>query len=94
MLSKYVGFSFSLAWYLCEADLWPMPRLHFLDVSSNNLTGTLPNFADWNVSSAGVVFNLSNNMFYGLLNTSLDRFKMIDLSSNFLEGGTDPDKKL
>ena len=42
--------------------------------------------ADWNVSSAGVVFNLSNNMFYGLLNTSLDRFKMIDLSSNFLEG--------
>ncbi|KAG4382392.1 hypothetical protein JHK82_039063 [Glycine max] len=68
------------------ANLRSMPRLHFLDVSSNNLTGTLPNFADWNVSSAGVVFNLSNNMFYGLLNTSLDRFKMIDLSSNFLEG--------
>ncbi|WVY90822.1 hypothetical protein V8G54_036336 [Vigna mungo] len=60
------------------------PRLSFLDVSSNNLTGTLPNFT--NDSSAGAVFNLSNNMFYGLLNTSLDKFKTIDLSSNYLEG--------
>ncbi|KAG4379437.1 hypothetical protein AAZX31_17G237400 [Glycine max] len=68
------------------ADLWPMPRLHFLDVSSNNLTGTLPNFTSWNVSSVGFVFNLSNNLFYGLLNTSLDRFEIIDLSSNYLEG--------
>ena len=63
-----------------------MPRLHFLDVSSNNLTGTLPNFTSWNVSSVGFVFNLSNNLFYGLLNTSLDRFEIIDLSSNYLEG--------
>ncbi|CAJ1972439.1 unnamed protein product [Sphenostylis stenocarpa] len=61
------------------------PRLNFLDVSSNNLTGTLPNFASWNDSS-GVVFNLSNNLFYGLLNTSLYRFKTMDLSSNYLEG--------
>lgn len=68
------------------AKLGSMPRLRYLDVSSNNLTGTLPNFANWNVSSASVVFNLSNNMFYGVLNTSLDRFKMIDLSSNYLEG--------
>ncbi|TKY57716.1 LRR receptor serine/threonine-protein kinase [Spatholobus suberectus] len=68
------------------ANLRSMPRLQFLDVSSNNLTGTLPNFASWNVSSAGAVFNLSNNLFYGPLNTSLDRFKMIDLSSNYLEG--------
>ncbi|RDX95101.1 putative LRR receptor-like serine/threonine-protein kinase, partial [Mucuna pruriens] len=68
------------------STLSSMPRLRFLDVSSNNLTGTLPNFARWNVSSAGAVFNLSNNLFYGVLNNSLDGFKMIDLSSNYFEG--------
>ncbi|XP_020231416.1 probable LRR receptor-like serine/threonine-protein kinase At2g16250 [Cajanus cajan] len=67
-------------------NLRSMPRLQFLDVSSNNLTGMLPNFLSWNVSSAGAVFNLSNNLFYGHLNTSLDRFQAIDLSSNYLEG--------
>ncbi|KAL2318734.1 hypothetical protein Fmac_032610 [Flemingia macrophylla] len=67
-------------------NLLSMPRLRFLDVSSNNLTGMLPNFASWNVASTGVVFNLSNNMFYGFLNTSLDRFEVMDLSSNYLEG--------
>ncbi|KAK7376805.1 hypothetical protein VNO80_02222 [Phaseolus coccineus] len=66
-------------------NLRPTPRLSFLDVSSNNLTGTLPNFTSWNVSSAGVVFNLSNNLFYGDLNISLYMFKKIDLSSNYLE---------
>jgi len=67
-------------------DLRRTPRLSFLDVSSNNLTGTLPNFTGWNDSSAGVVFNLSNNLFYGPLNTSLHMFKTIDVSSNYLEG--------
>ncbi|XP_027332518.1 probable LRR receptor-like serine/threonine-protein kinase At2g16250 [Abrus precatorius] len=67
------------------ATLGSLRSLQFLDVSSNNLTGTLPNFSSWNVSS-GAVFNLSNNLFYGPLNVSLDKFKMIDLSSNYLEG--------
>ncbi|XP_019443204.1 PREDICTED: probable LRR receptor-like serine/threonine-protein kinase At2g16250 isoform X2 [Lupinus angustifolius] len=62
---------------------WSLPSLHVLDVSSNNLTGPLPKFS--NVSSAGAIFNLSNNLFYGSLNTSFTKFKMIDLSGNYLE---------
>ncbi|XP_061358057.1 probable LRR receptor-like serine/threonine-protein kinase At2g16250 [Gastrolobium bilobum] len=69
------------------AKMWSMPSLHFLDVSSNNLTGPLPKFSN-NVSSTGAIFNLSNNLFYGSLslNTSLNKFKMIDLSGNYLQG--------
>ncbi|CAL0332666.1 unnamed protein product [Lupinus luteus] len=60
-----------------------LPSLHILDVSSNNLIGPLPKFS--NVSSTGAIFNLSNNLFYGSLNTSFTKFKMIDLSGNYLE---------
>ncbi|KAE9586164.1 hypothetical protein Lal_00010050 [Lupinus albus] len=62
---------------------WSLPSLHFLDVSSNNLTGPLPKFSDF--SSTGATFNLSNNLFYGSLNTSSTKFKMIDLSGNYLQ---------
>lgn len=70
------------------ATLWSMPGLRFLDVSGNNLTGPLPNLLSGsNVSSTGAIFNLSNNLLYGPVNNSLlNKFKMIDLSGNYLEG--------
>ncbi|XP_054795769.1 probable LRR receptor-like serine/threonine-protein kinase At2g16250 [Prosopis cineraria] len=65
--------------------LWSMSHLFFLDVSSNNLTGTLPKFGT-NVKSTGAIFNLSSNLFYGYLNTSFKKFRIIDLSSNYFQG--------
>ncbi|XP_057423027.1 probable LRR receptor-like serine/threonine-protein kinase At2g16250 [Lotus japonicus] len=60
--------------------------LQLVDVSNNNLTGLLPEWSSSKFSSTGARFNLSNNLFYGSLNTSLNKFKMIDLSGNYLEG--------
>ncbi|XP_028757710.1 probable LRR receptor-like serine/threonine-protein kinase At2g16250 [Neltuma alba] len=65
--------------------LWSMRHLSVLDVSSNSLTGTLPKLVP-NVSSTGAIFNLSNNLFYGYLNTSFTKFRIIDLSSNYFQG--------
>ncbi|OIW03491.1 hypothetical protein TanjilG_14716 [Lupinus angustifolius] len=65
-------------------SLWSLPSLHFLDLSRNNLTGPLLKLA--NIGSDGAIFNLSINLFYGSLNISLNKFKMIDLSSNYLQG--------
>lgn len=65
--------------------LWSMPNLSFLDVSNNNLTGTLQGISS-NVNSTGAIFNLSNNIFYGFLNASFSKFRIIDLSSNYFQG--------
>ncbi|KAI4336882.1 hypothetical protein L6164_015359 [Bauhinia variegata] len=67
------------------AVLWSMPNLVFLDVSSNELTGPLPQITS-NINTSLVLFNLSNNLFYGFLNTSLNKFQRIYLSSNYFQG--------
>lgn len=72
--------------------LWSMPSLHFFDVSGNNLTGPLPKASGLNISSNnGDIFNLSNNFFYGPVNGLMNKFKMIDLSGNYLEGHVQDD---
>ncbi|XP_059653816.1 probable LRR receptor-like serine/threonine-protein kinase At2g16250 [Cornus florida] len=65
--------------------LWSMPELGFLDASGNNFTGTLPNFSV-NANATKVVFNLSQNMFYGNLTSILGGFSSIDLSGNYFQG--------
>ncbi|KAJ7966753.1 putative Lrr receptor protein kinase [Quillaja saponaria] len=70
--------------------LWSIPNLKFLDVSGNNFTGSLPNLSS-NSSSTGAVFNLSNNLFYGILYTPLRNFSLIDLSGNYFKGEVQDD---
>ncbi|PQP94284.1 putative LRR receptor-like serine/threonine-protein kinase [Prunus yedoensis var. nudiflora] len=65
--------------------LWSLPSLLFLDVSSNDFTGTLPSLGP-NASFSGAVFNLSDNLLYGNLTFPLGKFGSIDLSTNFLQG--------
>ncbi|MED6197991.1 hypothetical protein PIB30_061908 [Stylosanthes scabra] len=67
-------------------SLWSLPSLRFIDVSNNSLTGHLPKFFGSNASSTDATFNLSNNLFFGTLNISAKKFRMIDLSGNYLEG--------
>ncbi|KAA8536103.1 hypothetical protein F0562_028581 [Nyssa sinensis] len=64
---------------------WSMSELHFLDASCNNFTGILPNLS-LNANATTAVFNLSQNMFYGILTSILRRFSFIDLSGNYFEG--------
>lgn len=65
--------------------LWSLHNLSFLDVSSNKFSGHLPNLGSI-VNSTGAIFNLSNNLFYGFLNTSFQKFRIINLSSNYFQG--------
>ncbi|KAF7829671.1 putative LRR receptor-like serine/threonine-protein kinase [Senna tora] len=67
------------------SNLWSMHSLSLLDVSTNNLTGHLPKLGS-HVNSSGAIFNLSNNFFYGFLDSSLKKFRIIDLSSNYFQG--------
>ncbi|KAL4584328.1 hypothetical protein LXL04_008926 [Taraxacum kok-saghyz] len=56
-----------------------------LDVSSNNLTGNLPDLSTFpNIS--GLTLNFSNNQFYGILDSSISDVDSIDLSNNYLQG--------
>ncbi|XP_071710176.1 probable LRR receptor-like serine/threonine-protein kinase At2g16250 [Rutidosis leptorrhynchoides] len=57
----------------------------FLDVSSNNFSGNLPNLSAFS-NASGVMLNVSNNLFYGSLNSSIPNFDFIDLSNNYLQG--------
>ncbi|KAK2988552.1 hypothetical protein RJ640_016412 [Escallonia rubra] len=66
--------------------LWSMSGLRFLDASANNFTGTLPPGINSNSSTNGVVFNLSQNMFYGGLTPIVRRFSFIVLSGNYFQG--------
>ncbi|KAI3927008.1 hypothetical protein MKW98_027781 [Papaver atlanticum] len=65
--------------------LWSMPELRFVDVSYNNLTGILPSPRLSDTASARVL-NLSNNQFYGNLDSSFASISFIDLSGNYFEG--------
>ncbi|KAL3505299.1 hypothetical protein ACH5RR_035140 [Cinchona calisaya] len=63
-----------------------MPHLLFLDVSGNNFTDALPNLSSF-FNDSGVIFNFSNNLFYGNLSSGISGQNIsLDLSSNFLEG--------
>ncbi|KAK3026981.1 hypothetical protein RJ639_041742 [Escallonia herrerae] len=73
--------------------LWSMPGLRFLDASTNNFTGTLPPGINSNSSTNGVVFNLSQNMFYGGLTLIVRRFSFIDLSGNYFQGNVRNDTR-
>ncbi|XP_059637023.1 probable LRR receptor-like serine/threonine-protein kinase At2g16250 [Cornus florida] len=64
--------------------LWSNPQLGFLDVSSNNFTGVLPDLAT--IFNASTSFNFSNNLFYGNLSFRYGDFRLVDLSSNYLQG--------
>lgn len=61
------------------------PNLQFLDLSRNNFTGSLP-ILSTNGNASIAVFNFSNNMLYGDLNSSFGKFSLIDLSSNYFQG--------
>ncbi|XP_057975697.1 probable LRR receptor-like serine/threonine-protein kinase At2g16250 isoform X1 [Malania oleifera] len=65
--------------------LWMKPDLRFLDVSGNNFTGILPNLNS-SVKTIDAVINLSDNMFYGGLVSSLGNFSTIYLSGNYFQG--------
>lgn len=66
-------------------EMWSLPRLTFVDVSSNSFSGMLPSSS----SSAGstvAVLNISHNLFYGNLTPVLRRFSFVDLANNYYEG--------
>ncbi|GAU22045.1 hypothetical protein TSUD_309490 [Trifolium subterraneum] len=65
-------------------ELWSLPRLTFVDVSSNSFSGLLPNSSS--AGSTVAVLNISHNKFYGGLTPVLRRFSFIDLSNNYYEG--------
>nr|GEX57803.1 probable LRR receptor-like serine/threonine-protein kinase At2g16250 [Tanacetum cinerariifolium] len=63
-----------------------LPRsIVVFDVSKNNLTGNLPDLLAFS-NASGVMFNFSNNMFYGNVKLSVLNVDSIDLSSNYLQG--------
>lgn len=74
------------------ATLFLRPNLRFLDLSRNNFTGSWP-ILSTNGNASGAVFNISNNMLYGDLNSSSFRkFSLIDFSSNYFQGTVADDR--
>lgn len=67
--------------------LMAMPKLQFLDASGNKFTGALPNMTAFS-KDANVLFNFSNNLFYGNLSSGVKSIGVIviDLSSNYFGG--------
>ncbi|ONK74507.1 uncharacterized protein A4U43_C03F7080 [Asparagus officinalis] len=78
--------------------IWSL-GLQIIDVSSNNFTGVLPDSVQTgsnpNVSTA--VFNLSSNLYFGSVSVGfqmfLQRFGVVDLSSNYFQGTVALDDK-
>lgn len=69
---------------------WSNHQLRYFDVSGNNFTGVFPNLtAFFNVTD--VLFNLSNNLFYGSLNSPVGKFRLVDLSNNYFQGSAPND---
>ena len=66
--------------------LFLSPGLHLLDISGNSFTGMLPNSSSGLNSTDGTL-NISRNMFYGSLMPVIGRFRAVDLSGNYFEGG-------
>ncbi|KAI3726745.1 hypothetical protein L1987_66549 [Smallanthus sonchifolius] len=62
-----------------------LPDIIFLDVSSNNFTGNLPDLSTFS-NASGVTLNFSNNLLYGSLNSNISTVGLIDLSNNYLQG--------
>jgi hypothetical protein len=72
-------------------ELRGLRSLWGMNVGQNVLEGPFPDGLFMNLSSNGnatvVVFNLSNNRLYGALNlSSLGKFSLLDLSSNYFQG--------
>lgn len=70
---------------------WSLPYLEYFDASSNNLTGSFPeSIPSMNLNVSGQLFNMSANLYYGLLPPGtgffLRRFTAVDLSKNYLKG--------
>lgn len=66
-------------------ELWSLPRLTLLDVSSNGFSGMLPNSSSA-ANATVAVLNVSHNMFYGGLTPVLRRFGFVNLANNYFEG--------
>ncbi|XP_021989507.1 probable LRR receptor-like serine/threonine-protein kinase At2g16250 [Helianthus annuus] len=65
--------------------LWSLPALTFLDASDNHFMGSLPD-KRLNANVNMGVFNLSHNMFYGVVTSVLRRVSSVDLSYNYFQG--------
>lgn len=65
--------------------LMAMPQLRFLDASGNKFTGALPNITVFS-KDPNILFNFSNNLFYGNLSSIVQNISVIDLSSNYFGG--------
>ncbi|XP_071689010.1 probable LRR receptor-like serine/threonine-protein kinase At2g16250 [Rutidosis leptorrhynchoides] len=65
--------------------LWSLPGLRFFDASYNSFLGSLPNIS-LNANVTRATFNLSHNMFYGVLTNVVRSFSFVDLSYNYFQG--------
>ncbi|KAI3759122.1 hypothetical protein L6452_06697 [Arctium lappa] len=63
-----------------------LPDIVLLDVSSNNLTGNLPDLSAFRNASGATALNFSNNLFFGSLGFDPTVVGSIDLSNNYLQG--------
>ncbi|XP_011092797.1 probable LRR receptor-like serine/threonine-protein kinase At2g16250 [Sesamum indicum] len=65
--------------------LWSIPSLRFLDVSVNNFTGVMPSVSSI-ANGTVALFNISQNLFYGILTPVITTFGFIDISGNYFDG--------
>ncbi|RZS22073.1 hypothetical protein BHM03_00054806 [Ensete ventricosum] len=73
-------------------SLWSLLELRLVDVSYNNFTGVLPDLVpaivEGNVS--GALFDLSSNLYYGIISSSFEiifaKFATVNISENYFKG--------